>query len=1389
MKKRLLSLFMSAAMIFTMMPAVHVHAAESAGSLNLTVSEVNGVTEILPDEDLELCYTISMGAVNELAGVEFRVVIPEGLEVVSTENLVAITYTTVDVPGMGPMEVAINPLKANAVSWQDLFFQAYGLDKYTQNNKTDIVKIFCKATEPGDYKISFANPEFVTYSDFDNPTAENQQKFDVDVNADSLHVHNIAHVEGSSAGCETEGTKAHYSCDLCDKNYSDESAEDELSEEVVIPSLGHDPKSEYDEAKHTSVCNRCKKTLSSEAHGNWSYTWIANSKTHTVKCGSCDYSYTVECTGDMVSNGSDGHHMKCEYCKHEFGDKGHGYDDSDWTPNTDGNTHSRTCEACGYVDTAGHTGGILADKGDGSHSKICSACEAEYAVAEHVPGSEITSSDNTNHYFKCECGANVAAAHVYKNEAADAKYLKKYATCTEPALYYKSCVCGKASNTETFKYGNVLGHEAVEDWTVDSEKGTHYHKCIRDCGERLDESTHYAAEGAKYSANGVQHWSVCADCEAAFGHVDHTAAGTFYPDGDQHYQNCSVCSNKVDSSVSAHNMEQKTNAIHHWNECKDCGQQSARILHTAKDDQWFADENGHWQLCECGEKVNTAEHNDAIITNNNNGTHAVSCSVCKHVVNAAATCTPAEGKGNYNETQHWGICACGATVNAVDHIYKYSDNDDNTHKVYCDCGYVKNAKASHNTTDVDYSKEGNNHWKVCVDCEGKADVTAHSAKDSKWYFDENGHWQLCECGEKVDSSSHSDFSYSPAENDQHTVKCGVCEYEKTEPCDVTKVNWSSDGSGHWKVCPNCGDETEKDIHIPATGWSKDDSNHWHECEDCSYDVDKVGHTYDQQTKDYPADNSTDCQTPAKFYKTCQCGAVSKTETWDSDKGNHKLELVSEVKATCTEDGNIAYYKCTVDDCGKYFSDAEGKEEVQLDSTVIPATGHKMTETPAKAPTCEEAGTEGYFTCSTSCGKVYVDEAGTTETTVKARAIPKLGHKFDDDTVKGPTTLKAAATCKAPAEFWYTCSNENCDEISTEDYYTVGTVAPHSTENTKKTEAKAETCTVDGIVAHWDCTHCGTIFADNDGALGEEITEADTVIKAHGHTEAASWSADDETHWKVCACEKGCSDKCGVMIESTEAAHDWVKQDSSTETRNDFKCSVCEATKSEDITVEKPSAPSVDRDDRDDDEDDDRISSSDVKDAFEDAKGDKVTIKLGDDEEISKRVFTELQKDPDMTVVLKGDGYSWTFDGSDVDGNIKSAYFDASVRNSTPKAKAIKKLTGNADIQHVRLGHTGDLPGMATLTVTVDKDLRSEPINVYFYNAETKTLELVASGLTAKNGKVSFTLTEGGDYILTNDTFGTVADKVNPETGALDLSAVAFAVVAMAGCAAVGFKKK
>ena len=99
-------------------------------------------------------------------------------------------------------------------------------------------------------------------------------------------------------------------------------------------------------------------------------------------------------------------------------------------------------------------------------------------------------------------------------------------------------------------------------------------------------------------------------------------------------------------------------------------------------------------------------------------------------------------------------------------------------------------------------------------------------------------------------------------------------------------------------------------------------------------------------------------------------------------------------ATCTAEGNKEYWTCGT--CGKIFSDAEGKTEIELSATVIPATGHNLTKTEEKAPTCTAEGNTEYWTCET-CGKHFSDEEGKTEIELSSTVIPAVGHSFSGGT--------------------------------------------------------------------------------------------------------------------------------------------------------------------------------------------------------------------------------------------------------------------------------------------------------------------------------------------------------------------------------------------------------
>ena len=106
-------------------------------------------------------------------------------------------------------------------------------------------------------------------------------------------------------------------------------------------------------------------------------------------------------------------------------------------------------------------------------------------------------------------------------------------------------------------------------------------------------------------------------------------------------------------------------------------------------------------------------------------------------------------------------------------------------------------------------------------------------------------------------------------------------------------------------------------------------------------------------------------------------------------GEHTVPEDADITpATCTEDG-LRKYECP--ECGLEVEE------------VIPATGHKLIRTPAKQPTADEDGNIEYFTCET-CGKIFSDKDGKNEISLDDTVLPATGHNDNDN----PNTADGAA---------------------------------------------------------------------------------------------------------------------------------------------------------------------------------------------------------------------------------------------------------------------------------------------------------------------------------------------------------------------------------------------
>ena len=146
-------------------------------------------------------------------------------------------------------------------------------------------------------------------------------------------------------------------------------------------------------------------------------------------------------------------------------------------------TSGRTCTLCGgSSEPLGHDWGAWTQNSDEkTHTRLCKR-DTSHTETENCHGGTATCIAKA---VCTVCGGEYGemAAHSFTAEKAEAQYLKSAATCTEKAIYYKSCaVCGLSSegtaDEATFFSGNALDHNWGA-WTS-NEDGAHTRTCTVD---------------------------------------------------------------------------------------------------------------------------------------------------------------------------------------------------------------------------------------------------------------------------------------------------------------------------------------------------------------------------------------------------------------------------------------------------------------------------------------------------------------------------------------------------------------------------------------------------------------------------------------------------------------------------------------------------------------------------------------------------------------------------------------------------------------------------------------------------------------------------------------------------------------------------------------------
>ena len=573
-------------------------------------------------------------------------------------------------------------------------------------------------------------------------------------------------------------------------------------------------------------------------------------------------------------------------------------------------------------------------------------------------------------------------AHVYDQTSTDAAHLKTPATCTEAAVYYKSCTCGE-NGTETFTSGSALGHDytkKVENNTYlktaasnCTEYNVYWYACSRCDANAKDDAT---ATNEYYTSTTAGNHSFTEQIEDTAHYVAGT--GTDCQSVKKYYYDCEYC-----NLIGTTTWDSTTYGPHDYAAT------------------WSSDADGHWHECSlCHGKKDEAAHTPGAAATE---TTPQKCTECDYTITPAlghthhmtpvaanpATCTNDGNTAYYvcSGCSKWFEDATGS-VEITDHSsvvighlgHDFAPATCTTPKTCSRCDATEGNALGHDFADV-WSSDADGHWHACSRCDAKADEAAHTPGAAAT---ETTPQKCTECDYIITPAQGHTHHMTPVAAQPATCTTdGVIAHYKCTGCDKLFADAAGNNeitdvsrvvipaSGHsWnpatctapKTCSRC-DATEGNAlgHSYTMAWVCDDFCHWHECRRCGNKSFEAAHNPG------PAATETEPQ------KCTECGYIITPALGHT----HSLTNVEAKAPTCTEDGNIEYYKC--EGCGKLFEDATANVETTADNVVVKATGHEYEWIIDKEATATEKGSkhEECKICGDTKDPVEIPATGTT----------------------------------------------------------------------------------------------------------------------------------------------------------------------------------------------------------------------------------------------------------------------------------------------------------------------------------------------------------------------------------------------------------------------------
>ena len=601
----------------------------------------------------------------------------------------------------------------------------------------------------------------------------------------------------------------------------------------------------------------------------------------------------------------------------------------------------------------------------------------------------IANKQSWQDFFKTETLGDGITGEEYCSVHAIETVVAKPATCTEDGIkahfvcrgcntYYLD-VFGTEEITEEETVETALGHTFV--WIVEIQptaltEGKRYEECTV-CRSRGREEAlpplggHVHTYGDDYESDPSCHWQVCTECQAESEKVPHSfGAWSVKTEGSCFVQqtesrSCLQCRYEdIRVTGLCHNLTeikeieatcQRAGQKRHW-ECSGCGglflDSEGRVAASLQD----------LEIPMAAHNTNKINANDPTCTKPGNIEY-YTCTACGGIYrdiqgneSISIEDTIITARHNYGE---WiTVEEPGCTRNGLREGTCSACQDVRTEEIEALGHTMRKTEAVSATC----TQTGNIEYYTCIRCD-------------KVYCDKEGAVEILAEDTVVAVIGHTYSEWvivkepDTEEAGLRQRECGVCGFEEAEEIPALGHNWEE---GYTiDIEPSCATEGRRSIHCKDCGKVKDIEaipayghrfGEWiivtpqactqtgirrRTCSVCDYEetgnMAALGHNWEDA---YTIDHLPTCTTEG--LQSVQCAVCGETRAEPIPAAGHNMVKTKKQEATCTSDGNIEYYTCSI--CSRLYLDANGEQEVseaevkgsikakhQYETVIVPAT--------------------------------------------------------------------------------------------------------------------------------------------------------------------------------------------------------------------------------------------------------------------------------------------------------------------------------------------------------------------------------------------------------------------------------------------------------------------